>query len=166
MTSEAEHYYIEGEAMCAEPLLYRGCGLDGIYLCNGYEIEEIDGETFTYVQDREGLHKVIALNLAEHRKTLAPKEIRFMRVAIDHTQSSLAKVLGVSSQTVARWEKGQVEIPGPADRMLRVMVLMAMLPDEELAKLIREMTEHLDRMDETNVVPLQFRHDREWREAA
>lgn len=166
MTSDMERFYMPGKAVCAEPLLYRGCGLDGIYLCNGYEIEEVDGERFTHVQDREGLHKVIALNLVEHRKTLSPKEIKFIRVAIDHTQSSLAKALGVTSQTVARWEKGQVEIPGPADRMLRVMVMVAMLPEEELAKLINDLTELLDKIDESNVVPLQFRHDDEWREAA
>lgn len=166
MTSNIGHFYVEGEAICAEPLLYRGCGLEGIYLCNGYAVEEIDGEKFTSIQDIEGLHKVIALNLVEHRKTLTPSEIKFIRVAIDHTQSSLAKALGVSSQTVARWEKGQVEMPGPADRWLRVMVFMAMMPEDELTKLIKDLSETLDGMDESNVVPLQFRHDDEWKEAA
>ena len=161
-----EHYFRQGEALCDSPILYRGCGLDGIYLCNGYTVEEIDGETFTHIEDRESLHKVIALNLAEHRKTLTPTELKFIRVAMDLTQGGLAKALGVSSQSVARWEKGQVEIPGPADRMLRILVMVQMLPDDELAQLVRELSETLDSMDETNVVPLQFRHDIEWKEAA
>lgn len=166
MINSTEHYYRPGEAMCDELLLYKGCGLDGIYLCNGYEVEEVDGETYTYVQDREALHKVIALNIVEHRKTLSPAELKFIRIAMDETQGSLAKALGVSSQTVARWEKGQAEIPGPADRMLRVLMMVTMLPDEELAKLVRDLGRLLDEMDESNVVPLQFRHDVEWKEAA
>ena len=27
-----------------EPLLYQACGLEGIYLLSGYEIEDLDGE--------------------------------------------------------------------------------------------------------------------------
>lgn len=161
-----EHFYRPGEAMCAEPLLYRGCGLEGIYLCNGYEIEEIDGEKYTYVQDREALHRVIALNLVEHRKTLTPAELKFIRVAMDETQGGLAKALGVSSQTVARWEKGHAEIPGPADRMLRVLMMVRMLPDDELAQLVRDLSNLLDELDESAVTPLQFKHDIEWKEAA
>lgn len=152
--------------MCDEPLLYRGCGLDGIYLCNGYEIEDIDGEKYTHIIDSEELHKVIALNIAAHRKTLTPAELKFIRVAMDKTQSELGKALGVSSQTVARWEKGQSELPGPADRMLRVLMMVTMLPDDELAQLVRDLSEVLDEIDESVVVPLQFRHDEQWREAA
>lgn len=153
--------------MCDEPILYRACGLDGIYLCNGYTVEEIDGEKYTEVRDREQLHKLIALNLVEHRKTLSPKELRFIRVALNQTQGELGRVLGVSSQTVARWEKGQTEITGPADRMLRVLVIAMMLPPEQLNKLLADLTTWLDEMDETNVVRLQFRHDHdEWKDAA
>lgn len=166
MTNSADHFFRPDEALCAEPILYKGCGLDGIYLCNGYEIEELDGERFLYIKDREALHKVIALNIAEHRKVLSPKEIRFIRIAMDETQGSLGKALGVSSQTVARWEKGQTEVPGPADRMIRVLMMVNMLPDEELAKLLKELSHVLDELDESNVVPLQFKHDIEWKEAA
>lgn len=166
MTESREHYYRPGQDICEEPLLYKGCGLEGIYLCNGYEIDEVDGEQYIHIQDREALHKVIALNIVEHRKTLGPSELKFIRVAMDQTQSDLAKSLGVSSQTVARWEKGQSEIPGPADRMLRVFVMVKMLPPEALTKLVAELTTLLDEMDETNVVRLQFRHDDEWKEAA
>jgi DNA-binding transcriptional regulator YiaG len=164
--SNPEHYYRPGQAMCDEPILYRACGLEGIYLCNGYETEELDGEIYTTVQDREQLHRVIALNLVEHRKTLAPKELKFIRVAMDQTQADLARFLGVSSQSVARWEKGESELPGPADRMIRVMVMMLMMPPEELAALVRDLEKTLDEMDESNVVPLQFRHEVEWKEAA
>ena len=46
------------------------------------------------------------------------------------------------------------------------MVMVAMLPEDALAKLISELTELLDNMDESNVVQIQFRHDDEWKEAA
>lgn len=41
--------------IAAEPLHYRACGLDGIYLLNGYAIEEHDGETAIAVTDVDGL---------------------------------------------------------------------------------------------------------------
>jgi DNA-binding transcriptional regulator YiaG len=165
MTKQPEHFIRPDEAV-TEPLLYKGCGLEGIYLSNGYEVEEIDGQKYTIIKDREELHSVIALNLVEHRKTLSPAELRFIRIAMDETQASLGEALGVSSQTVARWEKGESSFDGPADRMIRIMMMIKMLPHEELVKLEKMLSQLLDEMDESNVVPLQFRHDIEWKEAA
>ena len=154
-----EHFYRPGKALCDEPILYRACGLDGIYLCNGYEIEEIDGEKFTYVEDVEGLHSAIALHLVENRKTLSPKEIRFIRVAMDKTQAEIARMVGVTSQSVARWEKGQTEIPGPADRMLRIRFLVSIMPPEEFSEYVAEQSETLDELDQTFDAPMQFTRD-------
>jgi transcriptional regulator with XRE-family HTH domain len=42
---------------------------------------------------------------------------------MDLTQSELGQWMGQSSQQVARWEKGQSAIPGPADRLLRAIFL-------------------------------------------
>lgn len=95
-----EHFYRPDEALCDTPIPYRACGLDGIWLCNGYEIEEIGGERFTRVKDLEGLHSAIALHLVENRKTLAPKEIRFIRTAMNKTQAEIARMVGVN----AEWE--------------------------------------------------------------
>jgi DNA-binding transcriptional regulator YiaG len=146
--------------MCDAPIPYRACGLDGIFLCNGYEREQIDGEWFTYVKDIEGLHRAIALHLVANRKTLTPKEIRFIRTAMDKTQAEIARDLGVTSQTVARWEKGQTEeLPGPADRMLRILFVVSIMKPEDFSDYVSEQTEMLDELDQSVDVPVQFSRD-------
>lgn len=153
--------------MCDTPLEYKACGLDGIFLCNGYETEELDGEKFTYIKDVGGLHNAIALHLVVNRKTLAPREIRFIRVAMDETQSELGRLLGVTSQSVARWEKGQTEIPGPADRMIRLLFLRSLLQPDAFAEFFSQLPRALNDMDEDCNSTVQFRRVSDgWREAA
>ena len=85
----SESFLYAGQAV-TDPLLYRDCGLDGIYLLNGYAVLEHDGERHVSVTDVEGLHKAIGRHLVSYRKTLAPKEIRFLRNVMDITQAELA----------------------------------------------------------------------------
>jgi DNA-binding transcriptional regulator YiaG len=127
---------------CDAPIQYRGAGLDGIYLCNGFTREEVDGEWFTHVEDIQGLHNAIALDLVAREGPLAPKEIRFIRNTMDKTQEEVAQAMGVDAQTVARWEKGRTDkMPGPADRMLRIMFIASMVGPELLLEYIREVQE-------------------------
>jgi hypothetical protein len=85
-----------------EPLHYTACGVDNIYLMNGFRRETIDGETFTSIEDLDGLWKAIGLHLVTTRKVLAPKEIRYLREHMGLTQAELGARLRVSDQTVAR----------------------------------------------------------------
>lgn len=134
-------FYRHGSAPCESPILYRGSGLDGIYLCNGYMREKIGDEWFTQIDDIEGLHEAIALYLVENRPALAPVEIRFVRNAMDRTQAEIAQALGVDEQTVARWEKGKTAMPGPADRALRIIFLASTMNPQELMEFVSELGE-------------------------
>jgi DNA-binding transcriptional regulator YiaG len=130
MTYQAD-FVRRDEAVCAVPYEYKECGLEGIFLHNGYEIIEHDGELYASVAETEALHRRIGEYLVATRKELAPEEIRFLRKTMDLTQSELGRWIGQSSQAVARWEKGQTDIPGPADRLLRaIFMLKTMSPDE------------------------------------
>jgi transcriptional regulator with XRE-family HTH domain len=131
---------------CDEPILYRGAGLEGIYLCNGFVREEIDGEWFTYIEDIEGLHNAIALDLVALEDSLSGKEIRFIRNTMGKTQEEVAESLGVDAQTVARWEKGKTKIPGPADKFLRVMFLASIVGPDAILDYISEV-ERLHRIE-------------------
>jgi putative transcriptional regulator len=104
-------------------LHYTACGLDYVYLANGFRREETAYGPGSAIDDIDGLHAAIAADIVHHRATLAGPEIRFLRKELDLTQSALAHFLGVDVQTVARWEKGQSEIPGPADRLVRLLYL-------------------------------------------
>lgn len=142
------------DAECDDaPFHYRRSGLDNIYLLNGFEAEWVDGERYVTVMDVDGLHKAIGLHLVCNRKVLAPKEIRFLRKTLDQTQSELGRLIGQSDQQIARWEKGENNISGPADRLLRILFAYQMhkevgmtLPMEFLHRL-----EALDAYPETKV---------------
>ena len=106
-----------------EPYHYTECGLDEIYLVNGYEVHETHYGRGVSVKDADGLHKAIGCWLANSKKALDGKEIRFLRKEMDLTQSELGDILSVNAQTLARWEKAQIEMPGPAEMLLRVVYL-------------------------------------------
>jgi hypothetical protein len=55
------------------PLHYTACGLDNVYLLNGFKRETIDGEEYVTVEDLDGLWKAIGLHLVTTRKALAPE---------------------------------------------------------------------------------------------
>lgn len=148
-----DSFFLSSEDAVMEPRRYRASGLDGIYLLNGYTVEEHDGEQHVTVKDIDGLHKAIGRHLVMHRKALAPKEIRFLRNTLDLTQADLAEKLGNTSQSVARWEKGECEIPGAAEKLLRALFLISIMSRQELEQLIEKlqailMGSDLDQMDD------------------
>ena len=100
---------------------YRQCGLEDVYLVNGFVREPTPyGETVK-IHDIDGLHSAIGMNLIQNKKELAGAEIRFLRHELDLSQRTLGGLLGKSSQTVARWEKEQTPIDSTADRLLRLL---------------------------------------------
>jgi DNA-binding transcriptional regulator YiaG len=126
------------------PLHYTACGLDNIYLLNGFTRETVDGEEYVTIEDLEDLWKAIGIHLVTTRKALAPKEIRFLRQQMDMTQAELGARLRVADQTVARWEKDQCELPGPADMMLRVLFLGSPVAQPQGNEMLREIIKLLD----------------------
>jgi len=163
-----DSFYLSGEDPCAEPYRYRACGLEGIYLLNGYLRESHDGEEHVTITDVDGLHQEIGRHLVLHRKALSPKEIRFLRNTMDLTQSELAERLGNTSQSVARWEKGECEIPGAAEKLLRANFILSLMTKEEIAQILKQLEAllvrgELDQMD-SNEHPAQFELFGSWAE--
>jgi DNA-binding transcriptional regulator YiaG len=145
-----------------EPLHYTACGLDDVFLVNGFTRETIDGEEFIKVADLDGLWKAIGLRLVTTKKVMAPKEIRFLRTHMDMTQAQLGSLLRVSDQTVARWEKGETKlVPGPADFMLRVLFLGSELAQPEGIQILQKVIELCEKIistDEAVARPVLFKH--------
>lgn len=123
------------------PLHYTDCGLDDVYLVSGYEIEKTPYGEGLSIKNLDQLHKAIGCYLANRKKVLAGKELRFLRKQMDLTQSDLGKFLGLSSQQVARWEKSESEISGPADLLVRAFFIEhagGKLNLQELANFLEE----------------------------
>ena len=127
-----------------EPLHYIECGLDDIYLCSGYTTEKTPHGEGVSIKKLDELHKAIGLHLTTQKKALSGKELRFLRKQMDLTQSELGKIVGLSSQQVARWEKGESDISGPADALLRWLYIDH-IDNKEIN--IRELLKNLDEVD-------------------
>lgn len=165
----SETFYLNGEDVRNEPVLYRACGLDEIYLLNGYDMEDHDGEQHLSVTKMDELHEAIGRHLVTHRKGLAPKEIRFLRNTMNLTQAELAMRLGNNAQSVARWEKGECEVPGASEKLLRVVYLAHLMTDEEMTVLrefLNSSLNALDEMDETETTQGRFQLGDKWSESA
>lgn len=139
----------EDAELMEAPFHYRRCGLDNIYLLNGFEVSIEDGERYVTVLDVDGLHKAIGMHLVLTRKMLSPKEIRFLRKTLDLTQAEMGRLISQSSQQVARWEKGENNINGPADRLLRLMFVYTLLECDDMPLAFLE---KIDSMDEDSSI--------------
>lgn len=132
------------------PLHYTDCGLEDVYLVSGYEIEKTPYGDGLSVKNLDQLHKAIGFYLVNGKKVLSGKELRFLRKQLDLTQSELGKFLGLSSQQVARWEKSENEISGPADLLVRAFFIEHAGGKLNLQKLAGSLEEVDSPMNEKN----------------
>ncbi len=100
---------------------YVECGLDDVYLVNGFERTKSARGTSIAIRDIDALHRAIGESLCLKKKDLTGKEFRFLRREMLMSQSTLAHLLDVGEQTVHRWETGKASIPKAAEALLRLM---------------------------------------------
>ena len=156
------HGFRHREETIRKPYHYTACGLDNIYLFNGYELHQAEDGEGVSIRDLDGLHDAIGLSLAEHKKLLSPKELKWFRKQMDLTQSELAQLLGCSSQSVARWEKGEAQIRGAAERIIRMLYI----DQAETGTGVRRVLEMLDALDDASEARSTFEvTDEGWRTA-
>jgi DNA-binding transcriptional regulator YiaG len=78
------------------------------------------------------LHRMLADRFVRQQRMLAPVEIRFLRKHVGLSGTQLAQRMGVTRETVSRWETGAVPMGSVADRLLRLLVV-AQEPAESCA---------------------------------
>ena len=132
---------------------YTECGLDNIYLVNGFEYVKTPHGRSLNIQDIEGLHRAIGMMLVREKKNLDGSEFRFLRHELNMTQRVLAEVLNVDVQRVARWEKEKNKgtIDGPALGLLRVLYEEAVKGNPRILeplKRLAELDEEIHKYDE------------------
>lgn len=107
---------------------YQECGLRYITLkgidvsrcpnCGNYEIS---------IPRIEDLHRLIAKTLIEKMTRFTGAEIRFLRKGLGLSAADFARRMGVTIETVSRWENDAVAIGPQADRLLRLLVAQGRL---------------------------------------
>lgn len=128
---------------------YTECGLDNVWLVNGYHIEEIDGESFVSFESADELHRVIGKSLAE-KASLAGSEVRFLRKELGMSQRMLADFLGSSEQTVSLWERG-ANVPDSEARLLKVLYVEKVDGNVKVSELLECLIE-LDHKEQERLV--------------
>ncbi|MDE1158465.1 MAG: helix-turn-helix domain-containing protein [Neorhizobium sp.] len=148
-----ETFFCGDDAPAARPYHYKECGLDNIYLMNGYTIEEVDGDEYVSVDSVDELWKAIGLNLVTNKKLLSAQEVRFLRGLMDMTQAEVASLLRVEDQTVARWEKGKTNLSGAADVAFRVLFFGCPVAQPEGAKVLSRLLDTIGKLVERDAPP-------------
>lgn len=127
--------------MAARRYRYTACGLDNVYLLNGYRTQPSPYGKTVAIGKLDELHMAIGSILIRERKTLNGNEVRFLRHELKLSQNRLAALLGVDEQTVARWEKRQAGVSGPADKMIRLLYAEAADGKTEIARTLGQLAE-------------------------
>ncbi|MCM0608129.1 MAG: hypothetical protein KA711_03930 [Ideonella sp. WA131b] len=95
-------------------------GLRNVWLANGYETRKTPYGDATAIHDLDGLIYSICATLVRKPGHLTGAEFRYLRQHLLLSQASLGRLLGVSEQSVALWEK-RSRIPLLADKHLRLL---------------------------------------------
>ncbi|WP_029030321.1 helix-turn-helix domain-containing protein [Salinarimonas rosea] len=131
-----------------EPYHYRESGLDDVYLASGFRRIESGGRSFVAIDDIDGLHEAIGRHLVEETRRLTGAQFRFLRTELGLSQASLARLLDVSEQSVARWEKGKTRrVDAVADRLLRLLYAEHRGGDARVGAYLRRIADLEDEAD-------------------
>ena len=74
---------------------YTECGLDNVWLANGFIKKKTAYGEAVAITDADALHKLLAEDLIGKPARLTGKEFRFLRVALKLSQAAVAKMQGV-----------------------------------------------------------------------
>lgn len=102
---------------------YTACGLDNVWLENGYAVKQTKHGEAVAINDVDGLHKLIALQLVDKPGRLSGQEFRFLRVQLGLSQEAMGQLLDFSENAVSLWERKNA-VPVTCDKWLRVCVLV------------------------------------------
>lgn len=87
----------------------------------------------------EELHRLIARTVIRKRHGLSGPEVRFLRKWLGWSGKDFAEVMGVTPETVSRWEAGSLRIGPQAERLLRMLVATQEPRDDYPASSLREL---------------------------
>ena len=130
-----------------KPYHYTECGLDYVYLVDGFEVVETGYGPVVRVANAGKLDRAIALAVVRRQSRLTGQEVRFLRGILDMTQAELGGALGKDAQSVARWEKGKTELPPTEDIAIRQVYLEKTGHRQRFVETSRQVAELKERVE-------------------
>ena len=147
---------------------YKECGLDYVWLSNGFEYINSPRGRRIQIDDPEGLHKVIADYVVSEIKDLKGPEIRFLRHRMDISQSILARLLNTTEQSIRRWENDKSPINKSAEALFRILYQAYASEDHTVP--VREVLAELSSLEleisKIDKKELNLSNNDEWRKTA
>lgn len=134
---------VDGLALINGENLYHfeGCGLDYVWLYNGFEYRDTQRGRVVRIRNLDGLHAAIARWVVNNPNKLRGQEVRFLRSMLGVSQEGLGKLLGQSRASVARWEGNRNKaIPPGSDHWLRVVYTKKAEGDTAVCQLVDLLT--------------------------
>jgi putative zinc finger/helix-turn-helix YgiT family protein len=102
---------------------YKESGLQNVFLDNVLVRRCAHcGEHEVVIPRLPELHRTIAEILIEKRAPLAGAEFRYLRKHLGYASSDFATKIGVTPETLSRWENEHREIDPVADKLIRLLV--------------------------------------------
>lgn len=136
---------------------YTECGLVNVWLANGYNEKQTAYGSAVSVDDADGLHAVLAIAVTNKEGRITGKELRFLRVLLEMSQASMARMLGATEQSVSLWERTG-KVPRHADAMTRLLVLERFKGDASKVTQIIERINVVERLMGQRIVASEKRH--------
>lgn len=140
---------------------YTDCGLDYVWLLNGFTFHRTPHGDGVAIKDARALHARLALDMIAQPHPLQGQDVRFLRGLLRVSQEGLARVLRQQRGSVARWEaEPNKEIPGAADSALRMFYALKAGGHDVAVKVV----DLLQEIDELQHGPhrICMRNDGEW----
>lgn len=107
------------------PYHYVDSGLSNVYLVGiRYFVCEC-GEIVAEIPAVHQLLELIARDLVEKPKALAPEEIKFLRKRLGKKQIDFAREIGVRPETLSRFETGETRVNERTDKLIRLYYAIA-----------------------------------------
>jgi DNA-binding transcriptional regulator YiaG len=138
---------------------YTQCGLDNVWLENGFTVKNTPYGKGISIEDAVGLHQVLALDLTKKKGSITGKELRFLRVAIGLSQEGLGRLLGATEQSVSLWERTG-KVPKNSDSLTRMLVSEKLNGNCKVTEVI-ERINTVERMCNQRIVARETKH--KWR---
>ena len=103
---------------------YLACGLPNVTL-SGVEVRRCGtcGDHEVVIPHIERLHEALAMAVVKHEARLNGSKIRFLRKYLGYSGVDFAALIGVSPETVSRWENKKETMGPSAERLLRTLVV-------------------------------------------
>lgn len=145
------------------PFHFTASGLSNVWLLNGFTIEATPHGEGVRIEDLDGLHRALAHAIVTSKSAFTGEELRFLRKYLQLSQAGVARLLGLSDQSIARWEKGQAPIDPSAERLVRMVVRERLGEDADWMEALQQLAD----LDEATHGRLELRREGSaWREAA